>query len=412
MKAIIISIGNELLIGQVINTNAAWLGEKLTEAGISVISHQSIGDEKEAITAGLTAAFERAELVITTGGLGPTRDDITKVAIAAYFGKKMVFHQLTWDRIQEAFSKRNIPVSELHHMQCFMPEGFEILENDLGTAPGLKYVDGGKTIIILPGVPYEMKHIVESHILTALYTNAALDGFFQHTFHTAGTGETVIADKIRDFEDGLPEGYSIAYLPSIAQVRIRLTKKGKGSIDFEMYKLELKSLLEPWLFGENGSTLEEVIGDLLRDKKLKMVTAESCTGGAIAARIVQLPGASEFFEGGFVSYSNGQKTRMLDVVPDTLNKFGAVSSETIREMILGAVKKSGADVAVAVSGIAGPDGGTTDKPVGTIWIGVGNGSKQVIHKYYYQKDRQRNIEFTTNMALIMLRKFLIAHDLS
>jgi nicotinamide-nucleotide amidase len=409
MTASILSIGNELLIGQVINTNAAWLGEVLSAMGVQVVAQATTSDDALGIRQQLDHLLACSEVVITTGGLGPTRDDVTKKVVAAYFGQEMVFHEGTWERINEWFSKRNYPVSELHRAQCYMPSGAQILENNLGTAPGLLMTSGDKTLIILPGVPYEMKGLFEAHVRQFL--NARLKGqdVWRHTFQTAGTGETVIADHVESFEQALSTHYSIAYLPSLGQVRIRLNANGVSQRAFEDKCNTLRQLLEPWLFAEGNITMEEELGRLLYEKELMMCTAESCTGGQIASKICAIAGASRYFKSSVVAYSNEIKASLLGVPVSVFETEGAVSEACVRSMLSGALRLLGADVGIAVSGIAGPDGGSALKPVGTIWIAVGNDTDVHVQCLSFNKDRQRNIAFATSVAMNNLRKFILKH---
>jgi nicotinamide-nucleotide amidase len=406
MRCGILSIGNELLIGQVVNTNASWLGGQLTDLGVEMTIHLTVGDDHDSIVRHLKALAGECDLVVTTGGLGPTRDDITKKAMAEAAGTEMVFHQPTWDKIQAWFSKRNYPVSDLHYEQCYMPVGAEILENDMGTAPGLQMQMGSCIVYILPGVPYEMQHICERHILP--YVQKIMDGpkLYKHTFLTAGTGETVIADHIRHFEEGLPEGYSIAYLPSLGQVRVRLNGQGDEGV-FKRKVEELRGLLKKWLYGEGAESLEEVLGKVLLKKKLTVATAESCTGGTIASIIAAVPGASRYFRGSVVAYHNDIKQNMLRVPAEVLERDGAVSEACVTAMVQGLLPLIQADLGIAVSGIAGPDGGSEEKPVGTIWIAVGDRETVRTIRLQFNKDRRRNIAFTASQAMNALRLFVL-----
>jgi nicotinamide-nucleotide amidase len=408
MKCSILCIGNELLIGQVINTNAAWLGDQLSSFGFDIVSVLTVADEECAIKEHLKMALEHSDIVFTSGGLGPTKDDLTKDAIASFLGLDMQFHDYSWQRIQDYFTSRNYPISELHRQQCYMPTGSIVLENELGTAPGLLLEFNGKKIYILPGVPYELKHLFERHIKPELTEIASQDRRYKHTFLTVGTGETVIADHIEAFESNLPPEYTIAYLPSLGQVRIRLSGITTNFHEFESKVDELRILLKPWLYGESDENLESVIGKLLLSKKLMLATVESCTGGAIAARITAIPGASGYYKSSVIAYSNSVKEKILGVSSTILQTEGAVSEACVRAMVSGVLDLIEADIAIAVSGIAGPDGGTAEKPVGTLWIAVGNRDKCVAKLITFNKDRSRNIEYATVMALNMLRKFLLA----
>lgn len=411
-KAVLLSIGHELLIGQVINSNAAWLGDQLASAGITVCKVITIGDIRTDILQALDDAFASADLVISTGGLGPTRDDMTKTAIADYFGVGMLFHEGTWIRIRDYFEKRGIPIAEAHKEQCYMPEGAEVLDNPLGTAPGLVFTHDTGRLVVLPGVPHEMRSLMQTCILPRLAAEGGTEAFYRKTFLTAGVGETQIADHIRDFEDALVPGMDLAYLPSIGQVRIRLSQHGGSSAGFDQKVAELRDLLDRWLYGEDEDSLEAVVGRLLTGQGKKLVLAESCTGGNIARLITSVPGSSPYFPGGVVTYSNEWKMALLNVSAETLDTHGAVSEQTVREMVQGALTELHADIAAAVSGIAGPDGGTPDKPVGTIWVAVGDRNRIVTRLLQFNRDRIRNVEFASVTTLNMIRKFLIAGDLT
>ena len=405
MNISIVSIGNELLIGQVINTNAAWLGEQLSEHGVVVVRVITVGDDYQSIQEGIKDCLRDSQMIITTGGLGPTKDDISKKAIADLFQCALVWHQPTFDRLESYFSKRKYPISEAHRAQCFMPEGAEVLENDLGTAPGLKIQSNGSRCYMLPGVPYEMKHLFEKFILPEVRLTSE-EVFFKKTFHTAGTGETVIADHIAEFEDSLPDNASIAYLPSLGTVRVRLNAKGVPLSTFTEWTDKLKQLLQPWIFGEDETSIQKAVIDLLHAHRLELVLAESCTGGKIASTLVGEPGVSSVFMGSAVVYSNNLKHQLLGVPMDVIEQNGAVSEEVVVHMVKGALHHLGGDIAAAVSGIAGPDGGTEDKPVGTVWLAVGNKDHVFAQKVFFNKDRTRNIAFTTVTALNMIRRFI------
>ena len=408
MKINLICIGDELLIGQVINTNASWIGQFLNQFGFNINRTFTIGDTHQEIFSTLQLAFETADMVITTGGLGPTRDDVSKKAIADYFGLGMTFHQQTWDRILDLFTKRSIPVSAQHKEQCMMPEGAEVLENGMGTAPGLWLEKENKHCIMLPGVPYEMQHLMERHVKEGLIEKFQTEDYFEHTFHTVGTGETVIADHIQDFQDSLPDNTGIAYLPGIGQVRIRISQRGGLKSTFEMNKNKLSELISKWTYGENGESLELVVGKLLKENNLNLVLAESCTGGLISHKITSISGSSVYFKGATVTYSNELKMKVLGVKAETLKPYGAVSEQTVIEMVQGALHHLEGDIAAAVSGIAGPDGGSEEKPVGTVWIAVGNEQQIKTFSFLYMKDRERNIQYAAVQVLNMIRKFLIA----
>lgn len=412
MEAIILTIGDEILIGQVVDTNSAWLGQKLSEAGIRVKKILSISDDYHEIISTLQKTTEEADLIITTGGLGPTKDDITKKAIADFLGTKLYFHEPTYERIKKIFEKLGRPMSPAHNDQCLMPEGAEILRNSMGTAPGMLFNFQGTKIISLPGVPYEMKAIMEEEVLPKIYESSLIT-IVHKTILTCGNGETVIENQISEIIDEFPENIKIAYLPALAQVRLRITGTGSEKTGVEQlvasFTDRIAKRLDDMVYGYDDSSLPKELFTLCSTKSIKVATAESCTGGLIASKIVAVPGSSSYFQGGIVAYSNEIKTNILNVKAETLLNSGAVSETTVIEMVDGAIDVLGVDVAVAVSGIAGPDGGTPEKPVGTIWICAGNKDSKSTFLLRAGKDRTKNIEIASIYALDLLRKFILKH---
>lgn len=411
-RAVILTIGDELLIGQTVDTNSAWMGEKLSEIGIDIVEKIAISDSKLGIESALDRAMEKAEIVLLTGGLGPTKDDITKKVMANYFGMGMRFDEPTYERIKRLFERWGRPTTEAHKEQCFMPDGARILENKMGTAPGMLFEQQGKTLISMPGVPYEMKYIMEHSVLPMLTENFTQQKIVHYTILTAGEGETRIADKIESVLDDFPENISIAYLPNLGSVKLRLTAKGEDEEKLrkqvEKFAFRIEDILGDLVYGYGKETLSEVVGKIAKEKGLKIGTAESCTGGTVSSKIVQSAGSSAYFQGSVTAYSNELKCKILGVNEKTLINYGAVSEETVKEMVLGANKYLGVDVSVAISGIAGPTGGSEEKPVGTIWIACGNKSKIDTLKIAAGKNRVKNIEYASNYALNVLRKFLKA----
>ncbi len=411
-KAVILTIGDELLIGQTIDTNSAWMGGELNKLGIRIEEKIAIQDTREGIISGIERAMSKANIVLITGGLGPTKDDITKKVMADHFGMKMKFDEPTWERIEGLFARWGRSTTPAHRDQCYMPDGAKILENKMGTAPGMLFEVDGKMLISMPGVPYEMKYIMEYSVLPMLEENYTDQAIIHHTILTAGEGESRIAAQIEDITERLPEHISIAYLPNLGTVKLRLTAIGKDknklTEEVKVYGSQIENILGDLVYGHNQENLPSVIGKIALEKKLKIGTAESCTGGLVASKIVSIPGSSAYFEGSVVTYSYKLKETLLNVNTDTLNKQGAVSEETVNEMVAGAIDHLGVDVAVAISGIAGPGGGTEEKPVGTVWIACGNKKKTVTLKIKAGKNRQKNIEYASNYAMNVLRKFLQA----
>ena len=411
MEAIIVTIGDEILIGQVVDTNSSWIARQLNLQGIKVEEMLSVADTKEAITESLQYAFSKADLVLMTGGLGPTKDDITKKTIADYYGVGMEFHQPTYDYIERLFKRLGRSTTEAHRLQCFMPLNATLIENKMGSAPGMWFDENDQVLISMPGVPYEMEYIMINGILPKLKNRFISLPIAHRTILTVGEGESRLALKIEPFEDDLPENIKLAYLPGLGQVRLRLTGRGKDEkelnrqLDEQVEKL--KGIIPEFIFGYEKNTLENIVGELLKHQSKTLSTAESCTGGHIAHRITSISGSSDYFMGSVVSYSNELKMNLLGVHQTTLKIHGAVSEATVIEMVKGALKTMQTDIAVSVSGIAGPGGGSPEKPVGTIWLAVGDNNLIKTHKLQLGKNRLKNIEYTTVQALNMIRKFLL-----
>lgn len=410
MKACLIIIGDEILIGQVIDTNSGWIAQQLSTLGIPVVKILSIKDEHSHIIEALEQALSVADIVFMTGGLGPTKDDVTKIALAEFMGVDMYFDQAVYDRIENMFKKLGRTLSDRHRNQCLMPEGVELIRNSMGTAPGMLFRKGSQMIISMPGVPFEMKAIMTEYVLDMLKVKTD-QKLFHYTIHTTCTGETIIENLISSIVDTLPDYIKIAYLPSISAVKLRLTGEGKQSDRLEeevlAYAEKIVNILGDIVYGFNETSLENELMQLCVQKNIHVVTAESCTGGAVAARIVSLSGSSAYFNGSVVAYSNEIKNKVLGVKSDTLTKYGAVSEYTVKEMVDGVLDVLDADVAVAVSGVAGPEGGTTDHPVGYIWLCVGTKTKKETFLLKSGKYRDKNIEASVMYALDLLRRFVI-----
>lgn len=410
MNAFILPIGDEILIGQITDTNSTWIAQQLNLQGISLRHTMAVSDSHTEIIKGLSYAISQADVVFVTGGLGPTKDDITKKVIADFLGVEMFFHEETWVRIQEIFKKFNRPTTEAHYDQCYMPIGAEILTNNMGTAPGMWFEHEGKVIISMPGVPSEMKYIMTHEALPRLKERYSSLPIAHRTILTAGIGETDLANMLSSFEENLPSHLKLAYLPAFAQVRLRLTGK---DIDEAALNLlldekakEMEEIVSKYAFGRGEQTLEGVIGEMLKTQNKIVATAESCSGGLIAHKIASVPGASAYFNGSVVAYSYDAKKKHLGVKAETLETYGAVSEECVKEMVLGVLDSMNADFGIAVSGIAGPDGGTPDKPVGTIWIAVGDKELQLTRKISINRSRTINIESAANTALAMFWAYL------
>ena len=410
--ASIITIGDELLIGQVVDTNSAWIAQELNKTGISVKHRVAVGDNKEDIIQALNEEQKLADIILITGGLGPTADDITKPLLCEYFGGKMILHQPTLDFIIELFEKKfKRPMPERNHKQAEVPDTCTVLMNEKGTAPGMMFKKEEKIFVALPGVPHEMKWLIQTYILPYIVENYH-SGFVEHkTLITAGIGESSLADKIQDIEEKIQAHIKLAYLPNFGMVRLRLTGYGMDKnilLDELQQQFDLlKERVAEFLVTDEDLALEAVVGKLLKEKKLTVSTAESCTGGLIAHLISSVPGASDYFKGSIVSYSNEVKTNLLGVSAEILNNSGAVSEETVIQMATEVRKKLNTDYSVAVSGIMGPDGGTVDKPVGTVWIAVASKNKVQTNVFNLPFDRQRNVHQTAINALNFLRKQIV-----
>lgn len=408
----IITIGDELLIGQVIDTNSSWMAQQLNQAGILVNSRIAVGDNREAIWKALDQMIEENDLVLITGGLGPTADDITKPLLCDYFGSKMVMHQETLDHVTYIFEhilKRSM--IERNTLQAMVPDVCTVLKNEKGTAPGMLFKKNNTRIVAMPGVPHEMKWIMLNHILPNIpdWYNT---GFIVHkTLLTAGIGESFLAEKIKDIEESLPEYIKLAYLPNYGMVRLRLSAWGSNKIalekDLDNYFNQLKTKVSLHLVTDQDETMEQVIGRLLTARNQTLATAESCTGGYIAHLLSKHAGSSVFFKGSIVAYANIIKEELLDVPHDTLITVGAVSKETVTQMVQEVRVKMNTNYAIAVSGIMGPGGATAEKPVGMVWIAVASKENTIVKKFHFRFDRERNIGLTAINALNLLRQMIV-----
>ena len=407
MKAEIINIGDELLIGQVVNTNASWIAAQLTKAGISVVQITTIADDANAIKISLDHAFSRAEIVLISGGLGPTKDDITKKTLAEYFDSKLIFHEPAFEQVKKIFAARQFPVSEVNRQQAMIPDKCQPLFNKNGTAPGMWFEKEGKVAVSMPGVPFEMKAIMEEQVIPKLIRHFQLGVIIHKTVMTTGMPESMLAEKIKTWEENLPAHIKLAYLPQPGIVRLRLSGRGKDGEKLTAEIMEqvekLKQIVPEIIYGYDDVLLEEVVGQLLVKNNKTVSTAESCTGGYIAHLITSIPGSSDYFEGSVVSYSNRIKSELLGVRPETLEKHGAVSREVVTEMAESARLKLKTDYNIAVSGIAGPAGGTDEKPVGTVWIALAGPEGTETELFHFGEHRGRNIRRAALAALNMLR---------
>jgi nicotinamide-nucleotide amidase len=411
MNAEIITIGDELLIGQVIDTNSAWMAEQLNAYGIKVHQITSVSDNREHILKTLEEATQRADVILITGGLGPTKDDITKNTLCEFFNTELVFNQEAYENVCRLFAPRNILVTELNRLQAMVPDGCTVLNNQNGTAPGMWFEKTGKIYISMPGVPFEMKPMMTDQVLPRLAGKSEII-IIHRTILTEGVGESFLAARIEKWEDSLPPFIKLAYLPQPGIVRLRLSASGTDRLllinALQKAEKELLPLAGDYIFGYDTDTFPGIIGRLLNEKKLTLSTAESCTGGTIAQMITSIAGSSNYFKGSVVAYSNEIKEKLLNVRTGTLIEHGAVSEQTVVEMADGARKVFNADFAISVSGIAGPAGGTPEKPVGTTWIAIASPTRTVARKFLFGEHRGRNIQRAAISALSMLRKEIIS----
>jgi len=411
MKASIITIGDELLIGQTIDTNSAWMGAELSKSGFDVHRITSVHDRREDILYALNEALGKTDVALVTGGLGPTSDDITKQTICEFFNTQLISDDEVLVMIQNMMSRRNFPMNENNIRQAEVPASCRVLKNAVGTAPGMWFEKDGTIYIFMPGVPFEMKYLMTESVLPELNRRFKSQIIIHRNIMTYGISEAQLAENLTDFETGLPDNIKLAYLPAQGIIKLRLTGTGteKKSI-FNKVNDQVSKLyktIPDLIYGENEESFEMVIGKLLISNDKTVCTAESCTGGQIAHMITSIPGSSSYFRGSVVAYANSVKTDLLGVSQDSINSYGAVSEQVVKEMASGARILLKTDYAVATSGIAGPDGGTHEKPVGTIWIAIASEKGTVTEKRVFGNDRLTNISRFSLAALSLLRLQII-----
>uniref|UniRef100_F4CEY8 CinA-like protein n=1 Tax=Sphingobacterium sp. (strain 21) TaxID=743722 RepID=F4CEY8_SPHS2 len=406
MTAEIITIGDEILIGQIVDTNSAWIAQQLNRIGIALVQITSIADQGDAIRQALSSATSRADIILCTGGLGPTKDDVTKQTLATYFNTTLVRDVDVLAHVESIFKKFNRPMLEVNNRQADVLANARVLHNETGTAPGMWIEENEKIYIIMPGVPTEMKYLMQNEVLPKLQGLPNQYAISHRSILTAGIGESFLAEKLHSFEEDLPPHIHLAYLPKFGQVRLRLTGSSlmEQALEKEMeaYSSTLMELVKPYFVGEGDVLLEQQLLTRLKNHQLSLSTAESCTGGYLSHLITSLPGSSAVFKGGVVSYSNELKEQVLGVRARTLAAYGAVSEQVALEMALGAQKNFKTDYSMAITGIAGPDGGTDDKPVGTVWIAVAGKEGAKAKLFNFGKIRLPNIERSAANALVML----------
>lgn len=411
MKAAIITIGDELLIGQTVDTNSAWMGAELSKSGFDIFRITSIHDRKSDIIYALDEAGKEADVVLITGGLGPTSDDITKQTLAEYFNTRLVMNFEVLGMIEEMMSRRKFGMNDNNRRQAEVPESCRVLTNGAGTAPGMWFEKDGTIFVSMPGVPNEMKYLMNEHVLPELNKRFTSQVIIHRNIMTYGTFEARLAEILTDFESALPTNIKLAYLPSSGVIKLRLTATGNEQETLEaLVNEQVKSLyktIPEFIYGENEESLEMVIGKLLSKKKRSLSTAESCTGGEIAHLLTSVPGSSNYYKGSVIAYDNSVKSNILRVKEETLNKYGAVSEEVVKEMAEAARTIFKTDFAVATSGIAGPGGGTEAKPVGTLWMAVATENGTIAEKRVFGNDRISNIKRFSLAALNLLRLQII-----
>ncbi len=412
MKAEIISIGDELLLGQVIDTNSAWIGQELNKLGVHVHFKSTIGDSREILLKTLHESAERSDIIVMTGGLGPTKDDLTKHILCEFFDTKLIQNDAVLAWVQSIFLKRNLPMLASNNEQAMVPEICEVLWNRNGTAPGMYFVKNNKVFISMPGVPFEMKCIFEEEVIPKLQQQFSFPSIIHKTILTASIGESFLAKKIATIEDSLPSHIKLAYLPSVGAVRLRLSAYGN---DNRVLAEELNTIVDSlyacigeYIYGEEEDTLSQSVGKLLAAKNNTVATAESCTGGYLAHLLTSIPGSSSYYTGSILAYANVIKENLLQVDKNILIQNGAVSEACVKAMAENCRRIMHTDYAIATSGVAGPSGGTKEKPVGTVWIAVATPTHCIARVFNMGDHRGRTIERTALMGLDMLRKELIA----
>lgn len=413
MKASIITIGDELLIGQTVDTNSAWMGAELSKYGFDVYRMTSVHDRRDDILYALKEATGKSDVVLITGGLGPTSDDITKQTLCEFFNTHLVIDEEVLRMIEKMMHHRNFPMNEKNRRQAEVPESCRVLKNDEGTAPGMWFERDNTIFISLPGVPHEMKHLMEKIVLPELKKRFTSQIIIHRNIMTYGTFESKLADILTDFESELPANIKLAYLPASGIIKLRLTGTGTDRDSLSKTINEkvdiLYKTIPDYIYAEDEESLEMVIGKLLKAKQKTMSTAESCTGGEIAHLITSVAGSSSYYKGSLVAYANSAKMQLLGVKASTIEKYGAVSEQTVKEMAEGARKLFDTDYSVATSGIAGPDGGSEEKPAGTLWIAVASDTEVISEKRSFGNDRMINILRFSLASLNLLRKQIIKH---
>jgi nicotinamide-nucleotide amidase len=407
VTAQIITIGDEILYGQTLDTNSHWISGVLDEINIKVLEKITIGDERDQIMTTFKEAQRKADVVLITGGLGPTNDDLTKPLLAEFFGTELELHQEALEDIERLFAKAGRRMTELNRKQAELPKNCTKITNPLGTAPGMWFQENNTIFVSMPGVPYEMKRMMKETILPKLQQKLGKGVIFHKLIKTIGIPESKLADKLESWEGQLPAGIKLAYLPSLGQVKLRLTATGdsldevKSAVQEQINKLP--DGVSKYIYGYDEDEIEKVVGDMLRKNAHSISTAESCTVGYLAHMITSIAGSSDYFKGSVISYANEIKSEQLDIDPEIIEKHGAVSEEVVKLMAENVRKKLKTDVGLATSGVAGPGGGSEEKPVGTVWLAYADGNQTVAKKMQFTKDRMLNIQFSALAALNLFR---------
>jgi len=411
MKTEIITIGDEILIGQIVDTNSAWMGQQLNLNGIEVYQVTSVHDNHAHIIKALADAEKNVDLVLITGGLGPTKDDITKDCLCEYFGTELVYYPEVFEYIQSLLTSRNVTINQLNRDQALMPASCTILQNSAGTASGMWFEQNGTIFVSMPGVPFEMEAIMTEEVFPRLIKRGIMQSIVHKTILTYGLAESMLAEKIEKWESALPDYIKLAYLPSALTVRLRLsaygTDKSMLAAQIDQQVQELLKIIPEYVFGFDDDNMALIIGRMLVKFCHTLAVAESCTGGNIAHSITSNAGSSEYFKGGVVAYSNEIKSKLLNVPSVMIETYGAVSQQVAESMAVGAQNALNADFSIATTGIAGPDGGSNDKPIGTVWIAVAGPSGVKSEKFIFRHNRERNIIRSTQSALDLLRKLIL-----
>ncbi|GAB4237668.1 MAG: competence/damage-inducible protein A [Ekhidna sp.] len=403
----IISIGDEILYGQTLDTNSHWISGTLDAAGILVTRKITIGDRKEEILSAFEQAESRADIVLITGGLGPTSDDLTKPCLVEYFDTHLQRSEEMLENIRSLFQSRGREITPVNEAQADLPASCTPIKNAVGTAPGMWFERNNKVIVSMPGVPYEMRQMMEDTIIPKLKSRYVKGGIYHRMIRTIGIPESKLAEMIQDWEKELPKEIKLAYLPTMGTVKLRLTAKGDNEAELrDRMQAEIEKVLpviDKYVYGFDNEDIEQAIGRMLREKKYMLAIAESCTGGYLAHKITSVPGSSEWFKGGMVPYSNELKSKQLDVPMETIMQHGAVSEQVVLALAKNIREAFQTDVGVSISGVAGPTGGSPEKPVGTVWIGFSDKNKTVAKRFQFTNDRDLNIKFTSMAALNMIR---------